>query len=64
MAKISKSEAHYRDHPNGAQKCVQCTMFDGPQRCTLVQGVIFYNGWCREFERKSRTAKWEGRGEK
>jgi hypothetical protein len=47
--KISKTEAHYQDHPNKGQRCGGCThfLFGG---CALVAGSISSNGWCKLFK--------------
>ena len=64
MAKASKQEAHYRDYPNGKERCHVCDMFRPPQSCTAVAGAISDRGWCRYFERKKgRDARWYGEAE-
>lgn len=47
--KVSKSAAHYQDHPNKGQRCGGCThfLFGG---CALVAGSISSNGWCKLFK--------------
>jgi len=50
--KISKREAMYQDRPNGSQKCSRCRHFvDG--QCSIVQGTISPNGWCKHFAAKA-----------
>lgn len=51
-SKSTKEEAHYRDHPNGKEHCLKCTMFRQPHTCTAVQGIISQNGWCKFYEAK------------
>lgn len=53
MPKITKTEARYQDHPKATKRCAGCTMFREPQACTLVQGQISRNGWCRYHEAKT-----------
>jgi hypothetical protein len=37
----------YQDHPNGDQKCSQCSHFIKPHSCLTVEGVISPKGWCK-----------------
>jgi hypothetical protein len=46
---VSKAEAQYRDAPNGEQRCGGCVHFIGPNSCSIVEGPISPNGWCRFF---------------
>lgn len=48
--KASKVEAKYQDKPKGGQKCVNCTMWREPNKCTAVAGTISPNGWCAWYE--------------
>jgi hypothetical protein len=50
--KISKQEAMYRDRPNGKQKCSGCVHFMNGQ-CSIVEGSISPNGWCKHFAAKA-----------
>jgi len=50
QAKVSKSVAHYRGHPNGDQHCGGCVHYRFPGSCELVQGPISPFGWCRFFK--------------
>ena len=49
---LTKHEAEYRDHPKGRQYCGLCKMFERPNHCSLVIGVISRIGWCRYWEKR------------
>ena len=46
-AHISKFAAHYRNRPNGRQRCGLCRHFRPPHGCARVRGRISPYGWCR-----------------
>lgn len=48
-AKSSKSEANYQDHSKNGQKCINCTMWRDPNKCTAVAGNIDPDGWCSYY---------------
>ena len=48
--KASKAEAKYQDKPKNGQRCVNCTMWREPNKCTAVAGEISRNGWCAWYE--------------
>jgi hypothetical protein len=48
--KASKAEAKYQDKPKNGQRCVNCTMWREPNKCTAVSGTISPNGWCAWYE--------------
>jgi hypothetical protein len=47
--KGSKSEAGYQPNPKNGQKCINCTMWRDPNKCTAVSGSIDPDGWCKWF---------------
>ena len=47
--KGSKSEAGYQPDPKNGQKCINCTMWRDPNKCTAVSGNISPNGWCKWY---------------
>ena len=53
-AKHSKAEAKYVDHPVKRQKCMQCTMWRPPNKCSAVIGDIAKTGWCRWWKLSKR----------
>lgn len=47
--KASKEEAAYQDSPKNDQRCINCTMWRDPNKCTAVAGNISPNGWCKWY---------------
>jgi hypothetical protein len=47
--KMSKAAASYRPTPNGAQSCARCAYAVGETGCTVVEGPVSPNGWCRLY---------------
>lgn len=45
-AKGTKAEAGYRPNPKNGQKCINCTMWRDPNKCSAVAGNIDPDGWC------------------
>ena len=45
-SKSTKSEANYQNKPHAGQRCVNCTMWREPNKCSAVAGNISPNGWC------------------
>jgi 8-oxo-dGTP pyrophosphatase MutT (NUDIX family) len=50
VAKITMEAAGYTEDGHGDERCKNCTMFRAPDACTLVEGDIHPEGWCRHFE--------------
>lgn len=48
--KASKEEADYQDSPKNGDKCINCTMWREPNKCTAVAGAISPDGWCKWYE--------------
>jgi hypothetical protein len=53
QAKMSLKAAAYRDTPKGDQTCANCSLFKSPSSCTLVEGTVSPNGWCRFYAKNS-----------
>ena len=49
-AKASKQTADYQSSPHNNEKCLNCTMFRAPNKCTAVEGTISPDGWCKWYE--------------
>lgn len=47
--KASKEEAGYQDSPKNGNKCINCTMWRDPNKCSAVAGIISPNGWCKWY---------------
>jgi hypothetical protein len=45
-AKGTKAEANYQPNPKNGQKCINCTMWRDPNKCSAVAGNIDPDGWC------------------
>jgi len=52
--KFSQDLADYTDDGGMADYCAVCVHFEAPQGCTLVNGPISPEGWCRFFDRDLR----------
>lgn len=52
-AKMSQKAAGYQDKPNNGASCASCALFKAPSTCTLVDGTVDANGWCRFYSKKS-----------
>jgi predicted chitinase len=48
-SKSSKETAGYQPNPKNGQKCINCTMWRDPNKCTAVAGNIDPNGWCEWY---------------
>jgi hypothetical protein len=53
QAKMPQKGAGYQDTPKGDQKCSGCSLFKAPDSCTLVDGTISPEGWCRFWVKKT-----------
>jgi High potential iron-sulfur protein len=52
-AKMKQTAAGYQDQPKGDQSCSNCNLFSAPSSCTLVDGTINPQGWCRFHQTKN-----------
>jgi len=53
-AKMTEKAAAYQDTPNkDGANCASCALFQAPSSCTLVDGTVSPNGWCRFYSKKS-----------
>jgi len=48
--KLSQSDAGYQDTPKDNHACGECTLFQPPNACKVVDGDISPRGWCKLFE--------------
>jgi High potential iron-sulfur protein len=51
-AKMSQASVQYQDTPKGDQQCSNCSLFQAPNSCTLVDGNISPSGWCKFWVKK------------
>lgn len=49
--KVSKSSVHYRSG-NLSRRCGNCSMFQKPDGCTLVEGKIAARALCDDWEQQ------------
>ena len=55
-AKMSQPSVAYQDSPKGDQECSNCSLFQEPNACTLVDGEISPKGWCKFWVKKPAEA--------
>lgn len=53
--KIKQTDAHYQRFPKGPQRCQICLQYVPPDKCKIVQGPIFPQGWCQFFAAKENA---------
>jgi len=51
-AKMSQPSVGYQDSPKGDQQCSNCSLFQEPDGCTIVDGSISPAGWCKFWVKK------------
>jgi hypothetical protein len=51
-AKMSQASVAYQDSPKGDQQCSNCSLFQEPDACTLVDGKISPSAWCKFWVKK------------
>jgi len=52
-AKMAQQAAGYQDSPKNGAQCSTCALFKAPASCTLVDGAISPNGWCKFYAKKT-----------
>jgi hypothetical protein len=52
-AKMTQPDAGYQQMPKGEQSCSNCGLFSAPASCSLVDGPINPQGWCRFHQNKT-----------
>ena len=52
-SKFSQAMAKYQLTPKGAQRCVNCSQFQYPAACKVVDGQIMPDAWCQLYAKKS-----------
>ena len=53
VAKMNQKSVAYQDTPKDDQKCSNCSLFQEPNACTLVDGEISPAGWCKFWVKKT-----------
>jgi predicted NBD/HSP70 family sugar kinase len=52
QTKMTPVSVGYQGTPKGAQRCDNCTQFESPASCKVVQGNIAAAGWCKIYAKK------------
>jgi high potential iron-sulfur protein len=52
-AKMAQTGVAYQTTPKGDQQCSNCSLFQPPSACTLVDGTISPTGWCKFWVKKA-----------
>jgi hypothetical protein len=52
-SKFSQAMAKYQLTPKGAQRCANCSQFQFPAACKVVDGKIGPDAWCDLYAKKS-----------
>ena len=47
--KMTRQQAQYQDTPNGIYSCANCSLFERPKSCKVVDGDVSEDGWCKAF---------------
>jgi hypothetical protein len=47
--KMTRAQAQYQDTPNGIYSCGNCSLFERPKSCKVVDGDVSEDGWCKAF---------------
>jgi hypothetical protein len=50
--KAAQKLVAYQDAPKGPQRCDNCTYFEPPSSCKVVEGTISPAGWCQLYAKK------------
>jgi hypothetical protein len=53
VAKMNQKSVAYQATPKDDQKCSNCSLFQEPNACTLVDGDISPEGWCKFWVKKA-----------
>jgi hypothetical protein len=51
-AKAAQNLVGYQDTPHGTQECDNCSQFEPPSSCKIVDGTISPKGWCKVYAPK------------
>jgi len=56
QAKATQASVAYQDSPKGAQRCDNCSLFQPPSSCKVVDGDnIAPAGWCKVYAKKASS---------
>jgi hypothetical protein len=52
QTKVAQKLVGYQDTPKGVQRCDNCTQFELPTSCKVVEGDVAPAGWCKVYVKK------------
>ena len=52
QSKVTQKAVSYQATPKGAARCDNCTQFQPPSSCKIVEGTIDPGGWCTVYVKK------------
>src|SRR5580704_9598099 len=52
QTKATQKAVGYQDTPKDAQRCDNCSQFEPPSSCKVVEGKIEPAGWCKVYVKK------------
>jgi anaerobic selenocysteine-containing dehydrogenase len=52
QTKMTQKDAAYQDTPKGTKSCSNCSLFEAPSGCKIVEGKVSPQGWCSVFTPK------------
>lgn len=47
--KMTRQQAEYQDTPRDIYSCANCSLFEPPKYCKVVEGEVSRDGWCKAF---------------
>jgi hypothetical protein len=54
---MAQKAVDYQDTPKNDQECSNCSLFQEPNSCTLVDGEISPKGWCKFWVKKAERGR-------
>jgi hypothetical protein len=46
---MTRQQAEYQDTPRDIYSCANCSLFEPPQSCKVVEGNVSRDGWSKAF---------------
>ncbi len=53
--KMPQKAVKYQSTPKGNARCDNCELWQPPQSCKLVDGIIAPSGWCVLYKAKAKS---------
>lgn len=51
--KFTQQQAHYQPVPKSGQRCQNCSLWQSPTSCQVVEGQVSPAGWCILYQAKA-----------